>query len=464
MYMDIITRPFRAACIMLAALTVVLSSCSGDDYVNAVPDNSIAVLSLDMRRLAEGKADKGDAGDGLLNDLLQVENAGDCGIDLSEKMYMFESAEGNLGMVAKVESRSELEKWLGNLANAGVCRNIVSRGGFCFAILKDSWIVGASSDAVMVMGPVIASQYAEVQQMMMKYLEQDEERGIKSSPFYGRLDSIDAPVALVARAKALPEKFAAPFMTGAPEDADASQIVIAAGLSAGQGGLMRIAGETFSFNAGIDRRLKEAYAGYRPITDEFLENIDASSLFALFMNVDGGKYISMLHDNKPVQVLLAGLNMAVDMDNIIRSVDGDMVLASSGYDGDMMQVQLGARLKKRDFLADVPYWKQSCPAGCSISDWGKDAYRYDGGGFDFYFGVSADGRFYAGSTAEMARGILEKSSAPLSAEIRAALRGQRLGLMLNVAEMKDDNETVGAVTALLRPVVGNVDITLYTVK
>lgn len=218
---DTVMRPLLTVLPLLAVLTALLSSCSGDDYVNAVPANSIALMSVDLRRMADECTGNDVDNAKLLNRLLHVENAGDCGMDLSEKIYMFESAEGNLGVVAKVKSRSDLDTWLDNLANAGVCRNAVERGDIGFAVMKDSWIVGFSSSKLMIMGPVIASQHAEVQQTMAKYLKQDEENGIKGTPLYDKLDSIDSPVALVARANALPEKFVAPFMIGAPKDADA---------------------------------------------------------------------------------------------------------------------------------------------------------------------------------------------------------------------------------------------------
>ncbi len=462
--MNTVIKPLQAALPLLAVLTALLSSCSGDDYVNAVPGNSIALVSVDLRKMADECTGNDVDNARLLNALLHVENAGDCGIDLSEKIYMFEAADGNVGAVAKVRSRSDLETWLDNLANAGVSRNVASRGDFGFAVVKDSWIVGFSSAKIMIMGPVIASQHAEMQQIMARYLDQDEDRGIKGTPLFDKIDSIDSPVAMVARASALPEKFVAPFMIGAPKDADASQIVIAAALSTEQGGLMKITGETFSFNEGINRRLKEASAVYRPITDEFVESAGASSLFAAFMNVDGSRYISMLHEDKAMQVLLAGLNTAVDMDNIIRSIDGDMAFVVPGYEGDRMQVQFGARLKTRGFLEDVDYWKQSAPKGSSITDRGKDFYSYDGGDISFCFGVSADNRFYAGSTETLAREILQKSSSPFSPEIRKAMKGQRMCMLVNVEKMAEGNEVMSTVMPLLVPVIGKVGTVLYIIR
>lgn len=457
-------KPFSVACMVLVVFTAMLSSCSGDDYLNAIPDNSIALVSIDARKIVSGH-DGGDAPDAsMLNGLLHADKAEDCGIDMSEKIYIFETAEGNLGVAAKMKSASDMEKWLAGLADAGVCGKTARRGDYCFAVIKDAWMLGFSSTTVMVMGPVIASQHAETMQMMAKYLAQGEEKGIKGTPLYDRLDSMNSSVALVARAKALPEKFAAPFMIGAPKEADASQVMIAASFDMGQGGLMKITGETFSFNESINRGIKDSYAVYRPITDEFMGNVDASALFAMFMNVDGGKYLPLLHADKSLQVLLAGINTVVDMDNIIRSIDGDIVLAVSGYDGDMALVQMGARLKTRGFLGDVDYWKQSVPRGGTISDNGKDSYLYTDGRMNLYFGVSADDRFYAGSTEHNANGILQKSANPLDKEIQEYIKGRRLCMFVNVKALSYGNKTVKTALDLLSPLTGDVNAVLYTIK
>ena len=172
----------------------------------------------------------------------------------------------------------------------------------------------------------------------------------------------------------------------------------------------------------------------------------------------------MLHEDKAMQVLLAGLNTAVDMDNIIRSIDGDMAFVVPGYEGDRMQVQLGARLRTRGFLEDVDYWKKSAPKGSSITDRGKDFYSYDGGDISFCFGVSADNRFYAGSTETLAREILQKSSSPFSPEIRKAMKGQRMCMLVNVEKMAEGNEVMSTVMPLLVPVIGKVGTVLYIIR
>lgn len=237
----------------LAVVLGLLSSCSGTDYLNAIPKKSTALISVDMQQMASGKSDEDKAG--MLKSLLHVEDASKCGIDISEKIFLFESADGNLGLCAKVSDEGDVEDWLTSLAKQHIATEMKERKGFHFSVLKNSWLVGFSDQALLVMGPVVADAQAQLQQQMVKYLKADEDEGITASPMFERLETITSPMAMVAQAQALPEKFVAPFTLGTPKDTDPSQVVIAAEMDV-KDGILQVKGETFSFNKEIDEALK----------------------------------------------------------------------------------------------------------------------------------------------------------------------------------------------------------------
>lgn len=66
----------------LALLVVVLSSCSGSDYLNAIPKKSTALISVDLQQMASDKNAEDKAG--MLKSLLHVDDVDKCGIDISE--------------------------------------------------------------------------------------------------------------------------------------------------------------------------------------------------------------------------------------------------------------------------------------------------------------------------------------------------------------------------------------------
>ena len=74
---------------------------------------------------------------------------------------------------------------------------------------------------------------------------------------YERLDAMESPVGLVCRVDALPEKIALPFLLGAPKDADASQVMVAATIR-NEAETMIVEHDTYSDNARIDESLNGA--------------------------------------------------------------------------------------------------------------------------------------------------------------------------------------------------------------
>lgn len=445
-----------------AAFVLLLSSCSGNDYMNAIPRGSTALISLDMEKMAESHqiADQS----AVLKSLLHVDDVSDCGIDVSQKVFLFETADGNLGLCAKVADEDDLEQWLNGLAQKQhLCTPVAERKDFKFSVLKDSWLIGFSDESLLIMGPVVAEAQADMQRQMVKYLKVDEDHGVKSSPLYECLDTIASPMAMVAQTQALPEKFIAPFTLGAPKDADASQVIIAADMSVSKG-MLRIKGETFSFNKQIDAALKNAAKNYRPIKGKYVSSMPDDAMAGIFMNVDGNKFLPMMQSDKGIQQLLLGINAAIDMDNIIRSVNGDMAIVMPSFSDSNLKMTMAAQVAHTKWLGDVDYWKQSCPQGSRIADWGHQAFFYTDGKTSFYFGVTDDKQFYSGSDEILASYSIKESNHPISSDIRKEVVGQKLAMVINFTKSGAGNDAVAAVTSLLAPIFGNLTSIVYTLK
>lgn len=445
---------------LLLPFIFLLFSCSGDDYLNAIPENSIAIVAVDMKQLTEH--DEDNPGINHLKEMFKVDDLDECGIGLSEKLYIFETTDGNVGLVAKVADKGNLETWLNKMAESGFCEKTSKRKDCQFTVMKDSWVTGFSSEALMIIGPILPVGQAEVRQQILKYLEQDDEQSIKASPLFDKLNTIDSPIAFVAQVSALPDKFVAPFTIGAPKDADASQIMLVAAVKKDKD-ILEVTGEPFSFNKNIDNSLKEAYQMFRPIKGKYLESMPSGAFLGAFMNVEGKDFIKLLHANTAFQGLLTGVNMAIDMDNIIKSINGDMAVVMPAFSDDGTQIRLSAQLGNKDFLKDISYWKQSCPAGSKIEDCGKDSYCYTNGSMSYYFGVSEDMQYYSGSTPDEARNSILKATKTLPSNILSKLKGQRLCFVLNVGVLARDDKS-GLLSNVITPLFGDINYILYNVK
>lgn len=437
-------------------IAVFLTSCSDEDYINVIPRNSMALVSIDLQEITDSYPKTTAENADVIKSVLKIDDVSDCGIDLASKIYIFESAEGNIGLVARVADDGNLEEWISKLAGQGICTHVTERKDCRFTLIKNNWVLGFSSGAVLVMGPIVPAQQAEIQHQIIKYLNNDEKHSIKESPVFEKLNAVDSPVAVTARMSALPEKFAVPFTFGIPSNADASQVMLVAGMSI-YDGCLYVKGETFSFNRQIDSAVKESRKIFCPIQGKYIPSMSAEALAGVFMNVDGGKFIKLLHENKSFQAILAGINTAIDIDNIIRCIDGDLAVIMQGYDNDKPSLQLLAQLGRRDFLADVDYWKESCPSGSSIGDWGKDAYYYTDGIMNFYFGVSPDNQFYSGKTPEQARMSVAPAAKAVYSSVQDSIKGKRMCMVLSISNIAGSNAETSSLWPLVKSLLGGAD-------
>lgn len=451
------TRFFIIASLMI----VLMSACSDNDYLNAIPSKSTAVISIDMSRLNGQEQEQNQ--EHILKTMLHVDDVSKCGLDVKEKVYLFETIDGNLGLCAKVADEGDVSNWLSELSQQRICSTVTERKGFHFAVLKDSWLVGFSSKALLVLGPVVAEAQAEMQRQMVRYLKADEDAGIKSSKLFAQLDSIDSPMAMVAQAVALPEKFVAPFTLGAPKDADASQIVIAAGMDV-EDGVLKIAGRTFSFNPSINQALVKSQQVFRPIQGDYVQSMPDDAMAGIFMNVAGSRFLPLVQSNQGLQTLLMGINASIDMDNILRSVDGDMSIVLPTLGADHMQMMMAARLSHAKWLSDVDYWKQSCPKGSTIGNWKSNAFCYSSGKTCFYFGVTDDKQFFSGNDEVSAESSIRPSSHPISKRVQNMIRGEKMVMVINLEKSGGGGSAMQAVTGLLSPLFGQLTAVVYTLK
>lgn len=444
------------------ALTAVLSACTKGDYVNAIPENSRMLMSIDMQQMKE-EGQMADDGQ-MLKKLFHTDDLSASGLDLKEKVYLFISADGNLGLCAKVDDAGKVEDWLNSLASQGTASKVKERRGYRFSVVGGTWVLAFSDESLLVSGPVVAAAQAEMQQQMARLLSHEEDdEGMRTSRLFQRLDSLPSAMAMVGHASALPEQFVAPFTLGAPKGSDASQIMIAAELHNADR-CLEVEGETFSFNASVDAALKKAAAVYRPIKGTYVASMAKDALAGMFLNVDGNAFLPLMQTNKGIQTLLMGINTAIDMDNIMRSVDGDMAIMMPSMGNATAQLMMAAQLKHSRWLADVDYWKESCPSGGRITDWGKNAFCYTDGKTSYWFGVDDKMQYYSGSSRDEALASIRPAKEPISETVRHKIVGRKMVMVLNMNGVGKDQQMLQTFASMMTPLFGEFDTILYSLK
>lgn len=446
------------AVLLLLTATLALTSCAGDSYYNAIPHNSNAIVSVDVATIAERV---GETRLKLLQTLIGVDNQQEMGVDLAERVFLFETPDGDFGLCAKVADDSKLRDWLEKMAGKGLCGEITEKYDAEFTSVKGTFVLGFNDDALLAIGPVLPAQQADAMRRIGKYLKQDADHSIAGTPLFDRLDTESSLVSLVARMDALPEAFAAPFTIGAPDNVDASQLLTAASLNITDGGVLSVSGETFSPNASIDKALKSGVGQLRPIRGDYLSRMPADAAFGIFMNVDGRQLVEMLHNNKSLGMLLEGVNTAIDMDNILRSVDGDLAISVPAMNDDAPQLAMLARLRDSKFLSDVDYWRESCHEGAGIDKLDGNYFDYHDGDSHLFFGVS-NNVFFASTNNGGAKWLLHDAGEKMPAQVINDIRGKRMAMVVSLKGILR-SAGIGMLTGVL-PLLGDIDTVVYSVK
>ena len=440
----------RKIVLMLLAVLATLTSCSGD-YMDVIPAGSQALVSIDIHKISQSA----DMANGnkveIFKSLLHTDDPSKIGIDLSSNMYIFEAADGGLGLVAKVSDKDAVEDFLENLQEEKICTTPEDKNGYTFTTVKDAWEVGISSSAMLVMGPIVASTRAEAIQTMSEYLD-GKDKGITDAQIYKKLQTMKSSISVVACTSALPAKIAPLLALGAPKDADPTSVMIALEIE-NQKGYVHIYGQPFSFDKDINEALKSAAKTYRPIKGNF-ESQYKDGFVSLFTNVDGNKYIDLVRSDKGLRALMAGLNTLIDADQMIKAINGDMIFTYIPSDKDGDYYQLMAQNSNNDYMGDVSYWQKSLPQGASLKPMPGGAYRLKGDNVNLDFKSTPS---LLVMTSNMNRQIPAAKQSTI-----IPTKGQRFVIFVNPEASQ--SQTVKTITTFLKPLFGDFRGIVYTLK
>ena len=323
-------------------------------------------------------------------------------------------------LAASVRKASLVEQWMTDLQGKGSCKLLPERKGKRFAVLKESWMLAWDNDKLLVMGPVVVTQQAELVVQMARYMQQPEQQSIKDTPIFEKLSEMQAPMAFVAQTAALPEALAAAFAIGAPQEADASQVMLAAEMEIGNGTLL-VKGETFSFNKAIDQAIQASQKSLRPMNGKYLARLPQASL-TWMSNVEGNAFYTLLEQNKALKGLLTGANVSFDFRQVVNGVDGDMVVVVDS---------IGATVPRIMMLA-----------------------QKSGGAADVF--SSTDKTLKADD-------MFDSNQGALSAQQQAMLKSARCAIVVQLSRL-GDSETVQMVKSLLQPLFGDIDTIVYVAE
>ena len=430
---------------------------SKDAYLNALPQDAAAIVRVDFRELLDDADLSADEQQQLLRRLAEDLGAdaadvqpGHSGLDLSRPLYAFASPSGSLGAVARVADQDDFRDLLTVLAARGDASEVTSQRGFSWCVVRQQWLLAFNGSKALLMGPAVGSAQDQLRPEMARLLEQGSQESGRQSPLCVQLRKSDAPVAVIVSPELLPS--------------DARSLLARAGVRSAGDALLRLTVEpddhelkmqltVLAENDDVRQRLKEADALLCPLRAELLDYTHDDALAWMALNLRGDDLLPLLRRSEQLRLALITLNLVVDADLIIRSIDGDVAVEFSGLTPgallgkDLPTAQLTARLTDTDFLRHAPTWgSQSLMPVRTLS---PNDFAITLGRQPLYFGAR-DKVFYLGTMPVLAESSKDDANAYLR-DHRKDIKGLRLYATLDIpAVLAASPEVASGPAAFLR--------------
>ena len=341
-------------------ICVLLASCSdGDEYIDAIPQKSKLVASVDLTRY------QGMSADEFLKTLFNIDNGK--GIDVTKKIYAFESPNGFYGLCLAVSDQSALKEML---ATNGY--KLSEFRGYNFSVLGSSWVIGFDGEALLVMGPVTPNEQRNVMIDMSNYLGQDSDKGLRGAAIKARLDSIQEPVAIVSAMKSLPELMRSSLMLCSPTTINMDKLYYSAGITLSDN-YIQVDGSLYSTDDNDEKLLQNCQAeNLNPVSSKYIQYIDEQDFVTILLNTKT-HLTSLTQGKAEFEKLFAALNAStntnVDYKRVFDAASeeimvgvpprsGNLRLLMSNMDFTIGQSAFGDRVGR---LADGTYYIGNLP-------------------------------------------------------------------------------------------------------
>lgn len=380
----------------------VLSSCKNDgveEYEIVVPKQASAVLRTrldkvlvdsDITRSPLFKMALDKAANSLSSDasekLKQVMNDPSLmGIDFSEPVYAFVVSEELCGVSMKVEDESLLSEFVKYLNKQGLCGKVKESNGYAWSSLLDNDIRMVYGDKVLLLMMSLGDRMKVDDKMMLALMNQKADDSFVSTPRFAKMQKLKAEdVQLYANLGVHRKLFDGMLDELLPKGVKPQDCEGVASLDIRQEGL-DVELMYFSTNEKVQAQIDADWGMLQPIKGDYIDKVPKGSRVWVSAGVKGGQLLDMLKRIPKAQDALRMANFGVDAEQMLRSIDGDVML----YGTDEMQsLGMVAQLGNSDFMNQVDNWMESIKQyGYTLTMEGDGQYQLKGDDVDLHWAV-----------------------------------------------------------------------------
>ena len=386
--------------VVIALLLIWFIGRRRNDTASIVPQDARAVALLDVNELS--RATGLEAGKILAR--LGVSEAGEAGLNLSAPVYGFVTGQGHFGIALSVKSKSRLKKALQQLG-----ADVESQRGYQWAMMKN-WMAAFDSNRLLILGPVSATEATGLRGQMVALMKQKK----ADSPVLDELKNRSGSLRLISRLDVMPKAYVGTLRKWLPADLDFSRVSAFVSLDA-QDKSFTLNTELLSDDKQVQQALAQADSLWQPIQGKLIEQGPESPVLWATAGLRGDRLLSLLRQNPAIRTRLIALNMCVDADMMLRSIDGDVSISVPNISLNFKQPPLlmTATLANKDFLRNVDSWKSglATEAGVRFRVLHDDDFYLSAGDVNAYFGVRGN-QLYVTTNSRLADQACRPTTAP----------------------------------------------------
>lgn len=379
----------------IVAVLVYLLMGQGSSYLNALPQDVVAVARLNVADFVDGLDFNEAERKQLLVRCAQVDDVSELGLDLRRPIYGFASQKGDFGVVAAVADDDALSRLCKNYSEKGQVSEIVRQRGYNWTVVKGQWLLAFDSKKALMMGPAVGDAQDQLRSEMVRLLSQDSDESGEGKPLFKRLKSGEALTAVMSPE---PELLPSPVRSllgyfGVHSAADA---LLSLSLEFDDEEL-EVKADVLAESDETKDVLREMESALRPLKGQLARYASATPPIWLTANVQGRVLLDKLRQTS-ARGLLVAFNLVVDADRIVESFDGDLAVELSQIPSSLdlsalSNVSLTAKVASTDFLSKSSSWGNAWIDVEKLSD---KAFRLNWETAPLYFGVEDD-VFYLGA-------------------------------------------------------------------
>lgn len=425
--------------LILFCVVLFLTSCQDTDYTKAIPQNSTMVSRVDFNSIFREADYSKSTLNGALSLYLGIAVGGQdakelksyirepekFGIDLRKPAYIFH-ADKVLGVTLDLHDHENLAELLSILQK----HHIVSKprksdkvttcnilGEILLAYDKSSMLMLANTDD---------GGMSHLNQLAIQLLNQEKEQSFASTEQFERLndDGENKNITLYLNMASLKDgrfkDIADSFLPDNVRPADVNMFSVIDFTD----GLATINTEVSGRTEKAQAALEEANKSFHNIRCAYTDiATDDMGIWATF-GVKGDWILERLKSNKDTKMLLTALGRAIDIDQMLRAVDGDFTVTLPADFEDKLvnhpEFFIIGDLDNTKFMTDVEYWQKSMVEyGAKMKKTGKNAYQLSYDKYMIDWGID-NKSLYIGSHNQTVRNALSQHNGmlkPLEPEI-----------------------------------------------